>query len=1037
MVFVNLSLLAGGVLVAIPVVLHLIMRQKPRQLVFPALRFIQLRRIANQRRLQLRHWILLALRCLAIALLALALARPSVASAAMSNWIALSLLTGGFALVALLAVAAAVQKASKYLTGGLAAGAGVLAILLLVAGVRALAGNSPVLGDQEAPVAAVIVVDTAPRMQYRQDNQSRLELARETALWLVRQLPADSEVAVADARPGSGAFAVDRAAAEKNIERLRPTGTPRPLPEVITAAVNLAKNKPQLRKEVYVLTDLARAAWQSPAAGDLTRLLASERGVLVYVIDVGAEKPRNFALGDLSLSSEVLAPGNELAIETPVIASGAGGSRTVEVQIEEADPTLPIIRDGKPVLPKAIRRGSQEVKLAAGESQTVRFVLRGLAPGVHQGLVRLVGEDGLALDDVRYFTAEVQPAWPVLIVAPAGVSPNYLAEALAPRELRETGQARFRCDTLDQARLAGHELSDYRAVALVDPAPLTPDVWTKLAEYADRGGGVAIFLGHNSQPVASFQDPAAIGVLGGKLTRQTRSSGDLFLAPRSYEHPITAAFRQIEANVPWDRFPVYYHWNLDELAPTARTIIPYGNGKPALVEQSPGPRPRADADDADFRPCPPGRPLGVEPARHREDAWPCFVLVNEMLLYAVGSGQVRLNLHAGETAVLPNDEAEFPVRYELFTPLEQPQDVQSRDGRVTVRFTDNPGAYRLRGQKNGPIIRGFAVNLAGETSDLTRLKPEELDELLGQGRYHLARDRTEIDRAVGKERIGSEFYPLLVSLRGPGSRPGARAGQPVLSQGRLTADVSPGRRTDPRQLHRRGADRRRAGAAAVLTPAVRQRQPLATMDVPGPAAGGDRADYAGPDPADVDHHGPYAADQRAGCAVRRQPLDAASQRPRAGVALAGASGSAVKVATRPGRACQESRAAGLRLRFAPPATRNARRQDHAPQSPRRRADRHRHQPGRGDSSRARQTAGGRGPARRRRASPPSSRKSRRRKRPARCATILPLRCLRSRSAPRAMPPRPATWRSNGSTSSSPCSSRTSWSSARSSASAAT
>ena len=75
-----------------------------------------------------------------------------------------------------------------------------------------------------APVAAVIVVDTAPRMEYRHENKTRLELATETALWLVRQLPADSEVAIADSRPGSGAFAVDRAAAEKNIERLRPTG---------------------------------------------------------------------------------------------------------------------------------------------------------------------------------------------------------------------------------------------------------------------------------------------------------------------------------------------------------------------------------------------------------------------------------------------------------------------------------------------------------------------------------------------------------------------------------------------------------------------------------------------------------------------------------------------------------------------------------------------------------------------------------------------------------------------------------------------
>jgi hypothetical protein len=162
-------------------------------------------------------------------------------------------------------------------------------------------------------------------------------------------------------------------------------------------------------------------------------------------------------------------------------------------------------------------------------------------------------------------------------------------------------------------------------------------------------------------------------------------------------------------------------------------------------------------------PRPEGRPLWNELATG-EEAWPCFVLVNEMMLYAVRSGQTRLNLLAGETAVLPNDPAEFPERYQLFTPLDQPQDLLARDGRVTVRFTDQPGAYRLRGQKGGPLVRGFAVNLTSDSSDLTRLPPERLDEILGAGRYKIARSQDEIDRAVGIDRIGSEFYPLLVTL---------------------------------------------------------------------------------------------------------------------------------------------------------------------------------------------------------------------------------------------------------------------------------
>src|SRR5215470_7351315 len=112
--FLTPLMLAGAVLVAAPIILHLVMRQQPKHLIFPALRFIRQRNDANKRRLKLRHIVLLALRCAAIVFLALALARPSVQSA-------------GF------------------------------------------------LGDREAPVAAAMVFDTTPRMQYRNENQTRLE----------------------------------------------------------------------------------------------------------------------------------------------------------------------------------------------------------------------------------------------------------------------------------------------------------------------------------------------------------------------------------------------------------------------------------------------------------------------------------------------------------------------------------------------------------------------------------------------------------------------------------------------------------------------------------------------------------------------------------------------------------------------------------------------------------------------------------------------------------------------------------------------
>src|SRR6478736_2833851 len=208
MAFVNISLLLGGIFIAIPVLLHLMMRQRPKQQIFPALRFVRERKLANQRRLQLRHWLLLALRCGVIGVIVMALARPSVASGAISSWIAAGLLGVLCAVTVIVAVVSLARGVSRVLSSGFAGLAAVLLVVALFLAARAAGGKSPIIGDQESPVAAAIVIDTSPRMQYRHENKTRLEAAQELAQWLIRQLPAESELAIIDSRSGRGAFAV-------------------------------------------------------------------------------------------------------------------------------------------------------------------------------------------------------------------------------------------------------------------------------------------------------------------------------------------------------------------------------------------------------------------------------------------------------------------------------------------------------------------------------------------------------------------------------------------------------------------------------------------------------------------------------------------------------------------------------------------------------------------------------------------------------------------------------------------------------------
>jgi hypothetical protein len=765
MAFVNLSLLFGGLLTAIPVVLHLVMRQQPKRLVFPALQFLRERRETNRRKLQLRHWLLLSLRCAVIVLLAMAFARPSVISAVAGRWGTISLVGLALLIVGGLEVIAVVQHRGKVLIAVLAALALLLSIGLTTMIAGALTkGSGVLLGNEQAPVAAVMIFDTSPRMELRFRNETRLEAAQEIGDWLIGQLPADSEVAVLDARPSPAVFAVDLSAARKAIDRLQMTGIADRIPAVIRRALELVLASEKSRREIYIFTDMSATSWQDESRA-LAAALEQHPEVLVYVIDVGAAEPKNLALDRLDLSAEFLAKSNKLRLTTQVHSTGAAGTHVVQVHLEELDPTLPIIVDGVTKLPATNLRAQQEITLEAADSRRLEFHLQSIDPGVHHGFVRIQGRDGLDLDNVRFFTVEVKEAWPVLVVAPANITSSLFTEAIAPFEFRQTGQARFECTIVSQSNLANRELDGYAAVCLLDPEPIPAVIWEQLAKYVHSGGGLAVFLGHNAQATGSFNEASAQELLGGRLVRIWRATNrDLSLAPDRYDHPVMAPFRDRTTSVPWNAAPVFRHWVLDPLAAETTTIAKYSNDRAALVEHPVGrglvlTMTTPVTDSLRLRGRNPWNELPTS-----EEAWPYVVLVNTMMTRLTDSGGTRLNYSAGETATLANDPNEHPDRYQLFTPLEQPQEVRSRDGEVVVRFTEHAGAYRLRGVRSEPVVRGFSVNLRPEATNLTRISSEDLDRRLGQGRYQFARNKDEISLEVGEARVGREFYSHLMLL---------------------------------------------------------------------------------------------------------------------------------------------------------------------------------------------------------------------------------------------------------------------------------
>src|SRR5258706_13770161 len=74
--FLAPAFLAGLAAIAVPVIIHLINRERKVVVDFPSLMFLQRIPYRSIRRQKIRHLLLLILRCVAIALLVAAFARP-------------------------------------------------------------------------------------------------------------------------------------------------------------------------------------------------------------------------------------------------------------------------------------------------------------------------------------------------------------------------------------------------------------------------------------------------------------------------------------------------------------------------------------------------------------------------------------------------------------------------------------------------------------------------------------------------------------------------------------------------------------------------------------------------------------------------------------------------------------------------------------------------------------------------------------------------------------------------------------------------
>ena len=741
--------------VSIPVLLHLLMRGRPKRQVFPALIFLREKHKRNKRRLTLKHLLLLALRCLAILLLGLALARPSF-------------------------------KSSDD-----APGSGRIR--------RAL-------GSRSAPIAAAFVFDTSVRMEYTLFNRTRLDEAKTFARDLIARLPAESQIAVLSPSGEHDLFQVDRLAALEQIDRLHADAPRRSLAETAAAAVRLLSNAELDDRELFLLTDRSAAGWPAAGTRELAAALQEERlsrkadrpEIAVHLTDfaasplqdtaiVGLERTpdadRQRSAGRLDLELSHTGSAKEGTLELWLLdplrqkespdenKTESGAETTAENGAESAkiDPTR---------FPGARRLKSEPFSFPeeAGEMRKrVALSLDEPADGFRIGFVRLVPGDALEADNIRWFAFDARSGGRILLVVPdsAPDAALFVREALAPESFRQSGFTPFEPESVEQsafARLTPEELLKYQAVLFLDPAPIGEKNWQKISDYVSAGGGAGFFLGRHAVPIEKFAIPEAAALLGGvPQTQVRRPEGESYLMPVDYENPVLAAFRPLigSGQIPWRDLPVLRHWKFDALNKTSEIVLRFPNGDPALWTRRLGlgsiavaATPFSDA---------PNDAKAWNRLAAGESAWVFLVLVDGVAKSLTGGGGEILQYEPGQIVRLRPKTDEMPASVVLELPDRETVTVPTEPQKREIRFSGagQIGPYWIQSASdasNETLSGGFCVNWPASEFRLETITTEALTAYWDGLTFQTTRTAEEVEFGRHGRRVGREIFPLAAIL---------------------------------------------------------------------------------------------------------------------------------------------------------------------------------------------------------------------------------------------------------------------------------
>ncbi|MGB6045297.1 MAG: BatA domain-containing protein [Pirellulales bacterium] len=509
MTFINPMILAGLAGISIPIIIHLLNRRKAKVVEWGAMRFLSGSLVSRRRRVQIEEMILLALRCLLMALIALAVARPFTPVGSSFSWVLMLPLMLLAAVLVAVATVISRQPRWRWLMYATAVG-----ILVMAAVATQLEKFSQIRRwSQKGQQDVAMVIDASTSMTLMVDGKSNFDHAVEECRSLIQSMGNSNGVSIILA--GSAPRVVTPSPLSNAgdlstvLDGLKPIGGSLALVDALGAAAETLARGDNAAKKIVVITDGQSVGWDTNnlarwefLATTLSQL-STEPKIVCRTLSMPVEY-RNAAVASIDISRDLVGTDRPVAISVRIENTGTD---TIEPEGVELN------IGGERILTQPIGL------IPAGASEQVRFTHRFQRGGPYVLKSRVLVNDDVPGDDTLVYVMRTETQLPVLLVDGHARSRTedqataFIELALAPPFQSEdegpsrpdpdgdklNGAAAYENQRLITTRVIAApdldervDFGEYRVVVLASVPRLSASVAERLTQFVQQGGGLLI-----------------------------------------------------------------------------------------------------------------------------------------------------------------------------------------------------------------------------------------------------------------------------------------------------------------------------------------------------------------------------------------------------------------------------------------------------------------------------------------------------------------------------------------------------------------